>query len=98
MKIVISPAKSLDFESKLPTSHYSLPVFLPKSKELNKVLAKKKPKALSELMAISDNLAQLNWERNQQFSTPFTTENARPSVYSFNGCLLYTSPSPRDRG
>jgi len=85
MKIVISPAKSLDFESKLPTTQYSQPEFLEKSEELNKVLVKKKPKALSELMSISDNLAQLNWERNQQFSIPFTSDNARPAVYSFNG-------------
>jgi cytoplasmic iron level regulating protein YaaA (DUF328/UPF0246 family) len=48
-------------------------------------LVKKKPKALSELMSISDNLAQLNWERNQKFTLPFTTKNSRPAVYAFNG-------------
>lgn len=85
MKIVVSPAKSLDFESKLPTDKYSQPKFLEEAEKLNKVLAKKKPKALSELMSISDNLAQLNWERNQSFNTPFTIENARPAVYAFNG-------------
>lgn len=85
MKIVISPAKSLDFKSDLPTAKYTQPEFLEKSEELNKILLKKKPKALSELMGISDNLAQLNWERNQQFSTPFTPANARPAVYAFNG-------------
>ncbi|WP_422862154.1 peroxide stress protein YaaA [Flagellimonas sp. W118] len=85
MKIVISPAKSLDFDSALPTSKYSQPQFLEESKKLNAVLAKKKPKALSKLMSISDNLAELNWQRNQRFSTPFTTENARPAVFSFNG-------------
>lgn len=85
MKIVISPAKSLDFESELPTTKYSQPYFLEQSEKLNKALLKKKPKALSKLMHISDNLAQLNWERNQQFSTPFTAENARPAVYAFNG-------------
>jgi len=85
MKIVISPAKSLDFESKLPTEKYTQPAFLEQSEKLNKVLVKKKPKALSKLMSISDNLAQLNWERNQQFSIPFTAENARPAVYAFNG-------------
>ncbi len=85
MKIVISPAKSLDFETKLPTERFSTPQFIEQSTKLNKVLTKKKPKALSELMAISDNLAQLNWERNQKFSTPFTPENARPAVYAFNG-------------
>lgn len=85
MKIVISPAKSLNFESEMPTSKYTQPNFLEQSEKLNKILAKKKPKALSELMSISDNLAQLNWERNQQFSTPFTSENARPAVFAFNG-------------
>ena len=85
MKIVISPAKSLDFESTLPTSRHSQPQFLQQSEKLNKILAKKKPKALSKLMSISDNLAQLNWERNQAFSTPFTPNNARPAVYAFNG-------------
>ncbi|WP_420321871.1 peroxide stress protein YaaA [Flagellimonas sp.] len=85
MKIVISPAKSLNFESELPTSRYSQPHFLEASKKLNAVLVKKRPKALSQLMSISDNLAELNWQRNQQFSTPFTTDNARPAVYSFNG-------------
>ena len=85
MKIVISPAKSLDFESTLPTSEYSHPKFLEEAQKLNAVLKKKKPKALSQLMSISDNLAQLNWERNQQFSLPFSPENARPAVYAFNG-------------
>lgn len=85
MKIVISPAKSLDFETKLPSKKFSVPQFIKESEQLNKVLVKKKPKALSELMSISDNLAQINWERNQQFSTPFTINNARPAVFSFNG-------------
>ena len=85
MKIVISPAKSLNFESELPTTKFTQPSFLAESEKLNKVLVKKKPKALSELMSISDNLAQLNWERNQNFTVPFTAANARPAVYAFNG-------------
>ncbi len=85
MKIVVSPAKSLDFETKLPTSTFTQPQFLEQSEKLNKVLVKKRPRALSKLMGISDNLAQLNWERNQQFSIPFSPENARPAVFAFNG-------------
>lgn len=85
MKIVISPAKSLDFESPLPTERYTEPLFLDEAEKLNKVLAKKKPKALSELMGISGQLADLNWQRNQEFSRPFTQENARPAVFAFNG-------------
>ena len=100
MKIVISPAKSLDFESALPTSQYSEPQFLEQSVKLNAILKKKKPRALSKLMSISDNLAELNWERNQQFSPPFTLENARPAVYAFNGDVYqgldaYTIPEKK---
>jgi uncharacterized protein len=85
MKIVISPAKSLDFEKKLPTDKFSKPAFLKQSKEIVAVLKKIKPKDLSELMDISDALAELNWNRNKAFKTPFTIENARPAVYAFNG-------------
>ncbi len=85
MKIVISPAKSLDFESELPTKKYSIPAYLEQSEKINKVLVKKKPRALMSLMSISSQLAQLNWERNQQFNIPFTPVNARPALYAFSG-------------
>ncbi len=85
MKIVISPAKSLDFESTLPTSQHSQAVFLEEAEKLNQILRKKKPRALSKLMDISQNLAELNWERNQNFKLPFDQDNARPAVFTFNG-------------
>ena len=85
MKIVISPAKSLDYKRVLPTAKFSQPQFMKEAEALNKVLARKKPKALSALMGISNNLAELNYERNQEFNPPFTPENARPAVYAFNG-------------
>lgn len=85
MKIVISPAKSLDFESKLPTGRFSQPEFLKETEQVHKVLARKKPSALAKLMDISDKLAELNWQRNQDFKIPFTPENARPALYAFNG-------------
>ncbi len=85
MKLVISPAKSLDFESKLPTVKATQPLFLEQSTKLNKVLKKQKPKDLSQLMSISDNLAQLNYNRNQDWTLPFTKDNARPAMYAFNG-------------
>ncbi len=85
MKIVVSPAKSLDFEQTLPTSRASQPEFLKEAEKLNKILARKKPKALSKLMDISPDLAELNWKRNQDFKTPFTNSNARPAVFAFNG-------------
>src|SRR5690606_18035127 len=85
MKIVLSPAKSLDFESKLPTDKHSEPVFLNESERVNKLLKKKSPKVLSKLMDISGNLAELNCKRNQEWSLPFTAYNARPAVYVFSG-------------
>ena len=85
MKIVISPAKSLNFEKDLPTTKYSEPLFLGESKKVHRVLKKLKPAQLSQLMTISDKLADLNWQRNQQWKTPFTPENARPAVFAFDG-------------
>ncbi|MNX16872.1 hypothetical protein D3C86_467480 [compost metagenome] len=85
MKIVISPAKSLDFAKELPTETFSQASFLKEARQVHQVLKQKSPKELSELMAISDKLADLNWQRNQDWKTPFTTKNARPAVYAFDG-------------
>lgn len=85
MKLVISPAKSLDFETALPFTRYSEPQFLKQSERLNKLLKKKSARSLSKLMSISGALGQLNYERNQSWELPFTKDNARPAVYAFNG-------------
>lgn len=85
MKIVISPAKSLDLESQLPVDTFSEAQFLSQSKQLNQVLRQQKPIDLSDLMKISAKLAELNWERNQNWSLPFTTANARQAVFMFSG-------------
>lgn len=85
MKILVSPAKSLDFKRDLPTKAFTQPDFLTHSAQLNAALKTKKPADLQKLMGISEKLAELNWERNQHFSTPFTPENARPAVFAFNG-------------
>lgn len=97
MKIVISPAKSLNFESNLPNSLYSEPQFLKEAATIQRTLKKKNPKTLAKLMDISEKLANLNWQRNQDWQTPFTTANARPAVYAFdgevyNGLDAYTLP------
>jgi len=85
MKIVISPAKSLDFDTTVPTQVHSEASFLKQSNSIQKVLKKQKPKQLSALMDISDKLAELNWQRNQDWQTQFTPANARQAVYGFNG-------------
>ena len=85
MKIVISPAKSLDFVTPLPTDTYSEASFLKKARQVHSVLKLLSPKDLSGLMDISDKLADLNWQRNQEWKTPFTTQNARPAIFAFDG-------------
>ncbi len=100
MKLVLSPAKSLDFETKLPTSKSTEAQFLSSSERLNKLLKKKSAKSLSKLMSISDALGQLNYERNQEWELPFTKDNARPAIYAFNGDVYrgldaYTIPNDK---
>lgn len=85
MKLVLSPAKSLDFESKIPINSSTEACFLKQAERLNKLLKKKSAKSLSKLMKISDNLGQLNYQRNQEWQLPFTKDNARQAVYAFSG-------------
>ena len=85
MKLVISPAKSLNYESELPTSFSTECSFLSEAQQLNTLLKKKSAKDLSDLMHISPNLGQLNYDRNQLWSLPFTSKNARPAIYAFSG-------------
>ncbi len=85
MKLVLSPAKSLDFQRKLPTPKSTEACFLAEAERINRLLKKKSARSLSKLMHISDSLGQLNYERNQEWSLPFTSDNARPAVYAFNG-------------
>lgn len=85
MKIIISPAKSLDFESKASTSIFTQPSFLDKSEKLNKKLKTISRKKLVEFMSISPALADLNYTRNQEWQPPFTLDNAKQAVYAFTG-------------
>ena len=85
MKILLSPAKSLDFTSALPTAQFSMPAFEKESAAVMKVLKKKSAKQLAELMDLSIKLAELNKERNRAWEQPFTPENARPALYAFAG-------------
>jgi cytoplasmic iron level regulating protein YaaA (DUF328/UPF0246 family) len=100
MKIVISPAKSLNFEKALPTTKHSEALFLKEARQVHKVLKHKSPASLSKLMDISDKLADLNWQRNQDWKTPFTSENARPAIFTFDGDVYtgldaYTIPTEK---
>ena len=85
MKIIISPAKSLDFESKAPTVLNTTSEFIEHSIKIHKKLKTISSKGLSDLMNISDDLANLNYNRNQHWQLPFTLENAKQAVFSFTG-------------
>ena len=85
MKIVISPAKSLNFESKAPTQEFSTPIFLNEADRLNRILKKKSARSLSKLMSISDALGQLNYDRNQDWELPFELDNSKQAIYAFTG-------------
>lgn len=84
MLMVISPAKSLDYSG--PNyPHFTMPAVLDRSEALVQQLSEYKPEQLSELMKISDKLAQLNHQRFQDFQTPFTPENAKQALLVFDG-------------
>ena len=85
MLIVISPAKLLDFQTPPVTKEYTTPEFLDQSEKLVAGLQKMSAKELSELMGISHDLGNLNFERFQTWHLPFTPENAKQAVLAFNG-------------
>jgi len=85
MKIVISPAKSLDYETPIPTNQFTQGIFLDEASKINTILRKKSPKQLSALMSISPNLGEINWQRNHEWALPFTLENSRQAIFAFKG-------------
>lgn len=85
MLLVISPAKTLDFDSPLATSRFTQPALLDDSQRLIEVARKLSPADISSLMSISDKLAHLNAERFNDWQPPFTPDNARQAILAFKG-------------
>lgn len=87
MKILISPAKSLDYETAVPTAEVSIPQFLKEAKKIDSILKGQRPSDIKSLMNVSDALADLNWQRNQERTLEHATlkENVRQAVFAFNG-------------
>ncbi|MGP5408014.1 peroxide stress protein YaaA [Psychrobacter celer] len=92
MYFLLSPAKSLNETDDIPVNlgnYYSQPELIDHAQALMKILKTKEPVDLQALMSISDDLAQLNATRNQQWQwdndKPFTTKNAKPAAYLFDG-------------
>ena len=85
MLIVLSPAKSLDYDSAPTTDIHTQPEFIARSAELIKHLRELSPAQIGSLMHISDPLAALNAERFAAWSRKFTTKNAKQAVLAFDG-------------
>ena len=85
MKIIISPAKSLDFETPVATKLHTQPQFLEDSVKLNKKLKTLSRKKIADFMSISKDLAELNYQRNQDWHLPFSPENAKQAIFAFTG-------------
>lgn len=85
MLIVLSPAKSLDYETPPVTEQHSKPDFLARSAQLVELLKAKSPAQLASLMRISDPLAQLNAQRYADWTPRFSRRNAKQAVLAFNG-------------
>lgn len=83
MQIFISPAKSLDFDSAISLGESTIPFFLSDALKVNAGLKKKSRKALRELQGISQQLAELNFNRNQNWALE-TTRNAQAAM-AFKG-------------
>lgn len=85
MLMVISPAKTLDYESPLATRRYTQPALLEESQKLIAIARQLSPAQIGSLMHISDKLALLNAERFNDWQPDFTPENARQAILAFKG-------------
>ena len=85
MILILSPAKTLDFSTPPTVADHSLPDFLDQSQLLIKKLRKLSAPALAKLMKISAPLAELNTQRYQDWTPPFSPENAKQALLAFNG-------------
>ena len=85
MLIVVSPAKTLDYESPLATEKFTQPELIEYSKQLIEVCRKLTPVDVASLMKVSDKIADLNVGRFQEWSEAFTQQNARQAILAFKG-------------
>ncbi|HFC6547982.1 TPA: peroxide stress protein YaaA [Neisseria meningitidis] len=85
MFFVLSPAKNLNEKDPAPVSEFTQPDLLAESDILMQQLRELAPQQIAELMHVSDKIALLNAQRNAEWNTPFTPENAKQAVFMFNG-------------
>ena len=100
MLTLLSPAKTLDFESKAITSKTSSAKLLARSEELIAIMRKQSPQDLTKLMGISPKLAELNIQRFKDWKRPFHLTNAKQAILAFKGDVYIgleaEKYSPRD--
>jgi len=82
---LLSPAKSLDYETPAGDVPHTLPQFVPQSQALIEVLRQKSPQQIAELMDLSDALSALNVARYEAWRPKFTARNSKQAVLAFNG-------------
>jgi uncharacterized protein len=85
MLFLLSPAKSLDYETPAGDVPHTLPQFVPQSEALIEVLRQKSPQQIAELMDLSDALSALNVARYEAWHPKFTAKNSKQAVLAFNG-------------
>ena len=85
MITVISPAKTLDFETPAGTRKASQPELLQRSVELVEDAQQMSPDDIRSLMGVSENIAQLNHRRFMNWSAPFSLDNAKQAIFAFKG-------------
>lgn len=95
MLMLLSPAKTLDYQTELKTQAYTQPLHLDEAKVLVQQLQGLAPDQLAQLMKLSDKLAALNLARYACWTRPFTPENARPAILAFKGDV-YTGLQAED--
>lgn len=85
MLIVLSPAKSLDYDSPATVADHTLPAFIDQSAQLVALLQPQTPAQIAQLMGVSDALATLNVARFAAWSPTFTASNSKQAILAFNG-------------
>lgn len=85
MLTVISPAKTLDFDTKPTTRRATQPEFLERSAQLVEQARGMSPADIQTLMGVSENIANLNHKRFMDWGLPFSLDNAKQSVLAFKG-------------
>ncbi|MNO72376.1 hypothetical protein D3C76_633210 [compost metagenome] len=85
MLMVISPAKTLDYNTPPVTERHTLPLHLDDAQELIGILRELTPAQIAELMSLSDKLAGLNAARFGSWHPDFTPANAKQALLAFKG-------------